>query len=274
MAFISCVNPPQGKAEEAYWFAFQNDRLMVTVEDGKATVPLEYDLEDLGIKPVREQYLGTCNGVHCYSAELSLSMVWPEGRSFLNLIELYSLLERDLYQIAVKAVQVVAWDRTNQFCGSCGNPTRTLPDERAKGCSHCGQMAFPKISPAIMVAVIRDKRILLAKNRTFRNAFYSVLAGFVDPGETLEECIFREVREEVGLEVTRPVYFGSQPWPFPNSLMIAFTAEYAGGEIMVDGNEIIEADWFSADRLPNRPKGGLSIAGRLIDWFRETYQES
>ncbi|MEJ2041606.1 MAG: NAD(+) diphosphatase, partial [Desulfosarcinaceae bacterium] len=125
---------------------------------------------------------------------------------------------------------------------------------------------YPRLSPAIIVAVIRNDRILLARNKRFRAPFHSVLAGFVEPGETLEECEQREIGEVVGLAVKNIRYFGSQPWPFPNSLMVGFVAEYASGEITIDRKEIMEADWFPADALPRTPTR-ISIAGRLIEWF-------
>ena len=180
-------------------------------------------------------------------------------------------MEEDTYKAAVYAHQVAAWDKTHQFCGVCGSETSNIEGERAKKCPQCGHIMFPRISPAIMVAVIKDTQILLAKNRMFRQGFYSVLAGFVDPGEQLEECVSREVKEEVGINVNNLRYFGSQPWPFPNSLMIAFTADYESGDIAVDNKEIIEAGWYGADNLPKCPTGNLSVAGRLIDWFKENY---
>jgi NAD+ diphosphatase len=118
----------------------------------------------------------------------------------------------------------------------------------------------------VIVAVIRGKRILLARARRFPPGFYSVLAGFVEPGETLEECVSREVREETGIEVKNLRYFASQPWPFPHSLMVAFTAEHAAGEITVDPSEIVEASWYSADALPHLPDP-ITVARKLIDWF-------
>jgi NAD+ diphosphatase len=142
-------------------------------------------------------------------------------------------------------------------------------DERAKVCTACGWVVFPRMSPAVIVAVTRGERILLARSPRFPEKFYSVLAGFVEPGESLEECVQREVKEEVGLELKHIRYVGSQPWPFPNSLMIGFTADYAGGEMTIDGLEIVEADWFRADDLPRIPPRP-TIARQLIDGFVET----
>ncbi len=271
MGFVSSVVSPPEKNQLSYWFAFQNDNLMVKVEDNRAKVPKVYDLDDLNIQPVCEHYLGTLNGEHCYAVELPPGMLWPENMSFMGLRELFVLMDEDIFKVAVNAVQVVAWGQTHQFCGRCGAKTETKPDERAKVCPQCNHHSFPRITPAIMVGILKENQILLAANRMFPPDFYSVLAGFMEPGETLEECIVREVREEVGVEVKNIKYFGSQPWPFPNSLMIAFTADYAGGDIVVDGNEIVKAGWYSADNLPKRPTGGISVASKLIDWFKENH---
>jgi NAD+ diphosphatase len=138
--------------------------------------------------------------------------------------------------------------------------------ERAKRCPACNLHAWPRVSPAVIARVTRGNEILLARGRRFPDPIYSVLAGFVDPGESLEEAVVREIREEVGVEVTDLCYFGSQPWPFPHSLMVGFTARWAGGEIRIDEEELVDAAWFDVDALPPVPPR-LSIARRLIDDF-------
>jgi NAD+ diphosphatase len=138
--------------------------------------------------------------------------------------------------------------------------------ELAMECTACGQLSYPRISPAVIVAILRDEKILLARANRFPSGFYSVLAGFVEPGETLEQCAKREVREETGIEVKNLRYFSSQPWPFPHSLMVAFTAEYAAGEIRIDPSEIADAGWYSADALPLIPDP-ITVARKLIDWY-------
>ena len=140
------------------------------------------------------------------------------------------------------------------------------PGERALQCTACGYLSYPRISPAVIVAVVRGKSILLARARRFPPGMYSVLAGFVEPGETLEECVVREVREETGVEVKNIRYFASQPWPFPHSLMVAFTAEHASGEIRVDPEEIVDAGWYTVENFPHVPDP-MTVARRLIDWF-------
>jgi NAD+ diphosphatase len=269
--FIPAVTPSQGQdqAASSRWFIFSGHRLLVRVKNGAPEIPVLRDgLSSLGLEAVRSQFLGTLDGQACYSADVPEGIDAPPGMLFSGLRGLFDSLDGALYRVAVVAVQVVDWDRIHQFCGRCGEKTRYKEGERAKECPRCGLTSFPRISPAVIVAVERDQEILLARANRFPTAFYSVLAGFVEPGETLEETVAREVKEEVGIELTNIRYFGSQPWPFPDSLMIGFTAQYAGGEICIDGTEIVDAGWFEADELPELP-GKISIARQLIDWFVE-----
>jgi NAD+ diphosphatase len=161
-------------------------------------------------------------------------------------------------------VQIVDWDRNHRFCGRCATPTALVPGERARRCPACHTPYYPRIAPAVIALIEHGDRVLLARAAAFPRPWFSALAGFVEPGETLEEAVAREVREEVGIEVADVRYFGSQPWPFGRSLMVGFTARYAGGEVRVDGQEIVEANWYGADRMPQVPPP-ISIARRLID---------
>jgi NAD+ diphosphatase len=165
--------------------------------------------------------------------------------------------------LAGRAAQVLEWDRTHRFCGVCGTPTERLAHERSRRCPSCGHTAYPRISPAMMALVWRPGELLLARAPHFIPGMYSALAGFVEPGETLEECVAREVAEEVGVRVKNLRYFGSQSWPFPHSLMVAFTAEWDGGEIVPQPDEIEDAGWYPFDALPGIPPR-FSIAGYLI----------
>jgi NAD+ diphosphatase len=182
-------------------------------------------------------------------------------------------IHRDLgpeaFRVAGMANQLVDWARTHKFCGRCATPTERMKDERAMRCPACGLVAYPRITPAVIVLVQRGDEALLARGVRFPLPFYSALAGFVEVGETLEDTVAREIREEVGIEVDRIRYFGSQPWPFPHSLMLAFRAEWASGEIAADPREIADAHWFRADALPQIPPR-LSIARTLIDsWLAD-----
>lgn len=193
----------------------------------------------------------------------------PETAQWLHLRQLYGSIPEQDWALAGRAAQIISWDRDHRFCGRCGNATDTHHRDRARVCQGCGLMSYPRLTPAIIVLIERDDgRALLAWGRQFPGRFYSALAGFVEPGESLEECVVREVQEEVGIEIDNISYFGSQPWPFPHSLMIGFQARYVAGEVTPQETEIVEADWYHHEALPPAPLGGMSIAGWLIeDWI-------
>ncbi|TVR71061.1 MAG: NAD(+) diphosphatase [Spirochaetaceae bacterium] len=166
-----------------------------------------------------------------------------------------------------RAFHLAHWDRNTLFCGTCASPMTRVPGEIAKQCPSCGTISYPRISPAVIVAVVREGKLLMAHSPRHPEGMHSVLAGFVEAGETLEYTVAREVQEETGITVRNIAYFASQPWPFPNSLMVGFTAEYAEGELTVSGEEIVNADWFGPAELPERIPDRYSIARRLIEWF-------
>jgi NAD+ diphosphatase len=183
--------------------------------------------------------------------------------------KLARIVDRDLFAVIGRAMHACDWLTTSRFCGRCGAATRLSTSERCAECPACALHIYPRISPAIITLVRKGELALLASNARFPGVFYSTLAGFSDIGESLEETLAREVKEEVGIAVSKVCYFGSQPWPFPNSLMIAFTAQWQSGEIAVDHKEISDAQWFRRDALPNIPPP-LSIARQLIDaWVTE-----
>jgi NAD+ diphosphatase len=228
----------------------------------------------MGIAPLRVLYLGRLEEdaaqTDCWAAEIGADAPIPEGMVAVGLREVYPMLGEQLWGIASRAEQLVTWDRTNAFCGQCGAPTEIAGHEHARRCPRCGLVAYPRLSPAAIIAVVRTteagRQLLLARNHRFPPGRYSVVAGYVEPGESLEECAYREVCEEVGIQIKELRYFGSQPWPFPNSLMVGFTAEYAGGEIRVEESELADAGWFAADALPDLPPR-MTIARKLIEWF-------
>lgn len=269
MTFVSDFRAPPEARESDLWFLFLDQRLLVRQEGGGISIPRSSDLERLGLAPVRKEFLGWLDKCPCYAAELPDAPPVSDGFSFTGLRSLFTALEQDVIRAAGLASQLVHWSRNHRHCGRCGALTERKKDERAVVCPRCGLIQYPRLSPAIIVAVLKDHRILLAHAQRFPGKFYSVLAGFVAPGETIEECVRREVFEEVGLSLKNIRYFGSQPWPFPDSLMIAFTAEYAGGALRIDPSEITDAAWYPANRLPAVPPK-ISIARQLIDWFLET----
>lgn len=249
-----------------FWFAFRGNDLLVKIENDKALIPQVEELQELNLAPVRVQDLGERYNNHYYSAELLNDAVAPEGMEFRGLRQLFTLVDEEFFMFIGRAIQIMAWDKTHQFCGQCGGETHKLPNEFGKACSKCGLINYPRLSPAVIMAVTKGDKLLLARNAKSNFPFYSVLAGFVEPGETLEQCVEREVMEEVGIKIKNIKYFGSQPWPFPNSLMVGFTAEYDSGDINVDKNEIAEADWFGIENMPQVPSS-ISIARKLIDWY-------
>jgi NAD+ diphosphatase len=262
------VVPKNEVVDEVYWFAFCDNKMLVTVDNDNFSIPYFTNLQAVNISPVRTQYLGILQGHPCYSAEISPDTTAPEGLTFVDLRSLYGILDEDLFLLAGKAFQIVSWDQAHQFCGRCGSPTQEQPGERAKICPKCGFISYPRICPAVITAILKEDKILLAHAVHFKGNMYSLIAGFLEPGETLEECVQREITEEVGIKVKNIKYFSSQPWPFPNSMMIGFTAEYESGEIAVDGAEISQAGWFSVDTLPELPSE-VSIARKIINWYIE-----
>jgi len=266
--FIAGVVPPRNHLKPPLWFAFHDSKLLVHSNASSVAIPCLPDLNQLSLEIKTRHYLGQLGERPCYAVGLDEDTLPPPGMAFVALRRLYGQVCETLFQIAGRAVQIVEWDRTNRFCSRCGNPLHLRSTERAKECDHCGLLNFPRLSPAIIVLVERGQELLLARAHHFPPGLYSVIAGFVEPGETLETAVVREVQEEVGLSIGKIRYFGSQPWPFPDSLMIGFTATYQGGQIALEDGEIEDAGWFRADNLPMIP-GKISIARRLIDRFVE-----
>ena len=232
--------------------------------ENEARLPHCHDLSDLGLSSVRSLYLGTYGGKHCYVSELAHANTLPEGHQLQGLRAVFGIVDERLAVLAGRAFQIMEWDRNHQYCSRCGPPTEVRRDERSRVCLQCKYTTYPPISPAIMILITRGREILLARKKEWPDGRFSALAGFVEPGETLEDTIRRETREEVGIEIRNLRYFGSQPWPFPHQLMIAFTADYASGEVTPDGVEIEEARFFDAEQLPNLP-AGISISRRMIN---------
>jgi len=246
------------------WYLVHPEGLVVRREGEAAVLPTEADVAALGLDASQGEPTG--NG---RALRVPGDGVLPEPLAVVGLREGFALLGEEGFLEAGAATQVLEWATTNRYCGRCATPTERVPGERCMRCPSCGLLSYPRIAPAVIVLVRRGAEALLARGARFPLPFFSTLAGFVEIGETLEETVAREIREEVGIEVKDARYFGSQPWPFPHSLMVGFTAQWAAGDVRPDGKEILEARWFRADALPTIPPR-LSIARRLIDaWTDE-----
>jgi len=246
--FVPLLEPPADWADmPARWYWVRGSDVVLVDEPPPAAVV--------------HHFLGTFDGTVCWAADVEHDDGDP---GYQPLMALAARLDEVEWAVAGRAVQLTEWDRTHRFCGRCATPTEPAPGERARRCPICGLLAFPRLAPAVIVLVERDGAALLARNKNFPIPMYSTIAGFVEPGETLEAAVIREVNEEVGIVIDDVRYQSSQPWPFPHSLMIGFTATWRDGDIVCDGTEIAEADWFTPGNLPTIPPP-LSIARRLID---------
>ncbi len=250
------------------WFVFQGNELLVFQQgETAARVPTGEEWAALGLPAGEPQAVGILNGSEAWAAGLLADDAEPPaGMVFQGLRRLWGVLDEEAWKLAGRAVQIVEWDRTHRFCGRCGAGTERKTEELARVCPNCGLQQFPRISPAVIVRIERGDQLLLARSPHFAPGVYSTLAGFVEPGESLEQTVAREVREEVGVEVRNIRYFGSQPWPFPHSLMIGFVADWESGEIRPQEGEIEDAGWFEVDGLPGLPSR-FSIARALLDDF-------
>lgn len=264
--FEPAVVPPEGDLGACLYFGFHDDRLLVYNAPEGHLLPQMPDFGALGLPYRDPHYLGQLDDVHCFAVELQTDAP-PAGMALMGLRELYADLSEVVFQLAGRAFQVVNWDRTHHFCGRCGARSNYHESDRARQCPDCGLLSFPRVSPAVITLIHKGDDFLLARNARFPTGRYSIIAGFVEAGETLEEAVAREIHEEVGIEVTDITYQSSQPWPFPHSLMLGFTAAWSGGEICVDGDEIVDAGWYNAAHLPPSLPDGISISRRLIDTF-------
>ncbi|MDO9509150.1 MAG: NAD(+) diphosphatase [Thermovirgaceae bacterium] len=245
-------------------FAFQGDRVLVKTGPEPAIPPAE-DLSGLCFAGCSGEARSAGRPGNCW-IDLGKEASPPEGMEFVSLRDIWGLLGERAFFEAGRAFQLMEWSRQNKFCGQCSALMRESSSETALVCQDCKMTSYPPVSPAIIVAIEKGASLLLARSPHFPKGRYSVLAGFVEPGETLEETVEREVIEEVSIRVKKIKYFGSQPWPFPHSLMVGFTAEWESGEIAVDGKEIEDAGWYEPDSFPDMPPG-ISISRRLIEDF-------
>jgi NAD+ diphosphatase len=263
--FESILRPidPQPR-DDAWCFVFVGNDILCAAEQGIPRPIERGDLRWLDLERETEIFLGRFRGRDCYA--LAASGGAPQGFALVGLRNWLGRVDAPLFYLAGRAQQLIEWDRDHRYCGRCGTAMVDHESDRAKSCPDCGLLNYPRLSPSIIVLVHRGEEMLLARNARWPHGLYSTLAGFVEPGESIEQTVHREVLEEVGIRVRHLHYRGSQPWPFPNSLMLGFHAEYAGGEISCQAGEIADARWFHYTELPNVPPG-TAISRWLIDDF-------
>lgn len=268
MHFIPAIQHPDTQTAEAWCFAFVGGQLLLPEGDPAALLPTAPRW--LAAVATSRHYLGQLAGHDCWALGLPEAPPGWHPMPLRTAMMQFDAASRGpgaqaavLSALAGRASQLLEWDRSHRFCGVCGTPTELQAAERARICPACRHTAYPRLTPAMMALVWRPGELLLARSPHYAKGMYSALAGFVEAGESLEDCVHREVAEEVGLQVGDLGYYGSQSWPFPNSLMVAFTARYAGGEIVPQADEIEDAQWFPLDDLPAIPPR-FSIAGHLI----------
>lgn len=262
--FISDPKYPDVNNESDLWFLFQDKQILIKEEMGKIIIPtfkeVENLIEDLEIK----YHLGKLKDISCFCGELSSCIKIGGELKLMSLRQVSGIIDKEIAIIGGKAAQIIHFHKTNKYCGVCGYKNKFMQSEFAMECTRCGYTSYPQICPAIIVGITKGDKILLANNKNFPEGLHSNIAGFLEVNETLEECVKREVLEEVNIRVKNIRYFDSQPWPYPNSIMIGFIAEYESGEIKVDGNEIVHADWYSKENLPILPDEN-TIARKIID---------
>lgn len=253
--------PPPGPA---LWLLFYKGEVLTPTDpSGTLTLPRGTQSSLDALELSAPLYLGTLDGMPCLAAEADAGCDLPDGWTATNLRGLFGKVSDAEYSLAGYGSQILYWRRTSVFCPVCGHRTEAKEGDWGRKCPECGHIGYPHLSPATLILVHDGPRILLAQKPGWGTR-WSILAGFVEPGESLEECVAREVMEEVGLDVSETAYAGSQPWPFPHQLMIGFSAEYAGGEIAADGEELERAAWFTRETLPDLPPP-VSLSRRMIN---------
>jgi NAD+ diphosphatase len=245
-------------------FVLYQGSLLVSTESSTALLPSFGAGMASMLFPGDTIYLGRLRGQHCCAIALSDQDVPPSGYYPENLRRLIHLLSRQEFIMASRALQLLNWQRHHRYCSRCGTPTAPHASDKAMVCPSCEYTQYPRITPCIITLIRREDRVLLAHGAGFPPGMFSCLAGFMEPGEDVEHAVQREVWEETRLRIGNLRYHGSQSWPFPHSLMLAFHADYLAGEIVVDGEEVLEADWFTRQQLPQMPPAG-SISRSLID---------
>lgn len=256
-------------AVDGHWvIGVVGSRLLMSQVDQSFLLPHDYLRKAFPVPPQECLYLGRWQNVPCFAFIYSPELEIPptSGLVSAGLRSRLGMVADELFSLGGRAQQLAHWHEFHRYCGRCGGATQLELHERVLACSHCGALYYPRIAPCVIGIVMREQTCLLAHNANFREGLYSVIAGFIEPGETAEQALVREIREETGIEVERLEYICSQPWPFPSQLMLGFVAHYKSGEIQVDGVEITDANWFPPHALPQVPPP-CTISGKLIDVF-------
>ncbi|WP_455590441.1 NAD(+) diphosphatase [Bacteroides sp.] len=255
----------------SWWIIFCQDELLLEKKNGSYSLPYGITSPINPPAGVTVHEVTEIDGTECKSFSTAHQTEDTEEYVMIGLRASYDLIPLKQYQAAGKAHEILHWDRTNRFCSACGTPL-VLKEPIMKKCPQCGKEVYPIISTAILVLVRKEDSILLVHARNFKGTFNSLVAGFLETGETLEECVAREVKEETGLTVKNIRYFGNQPWPYPSGLMVGFIADYAGGEISLQDEELSSGAFYTKENLPELPRK-LSLARRMIDWWIENDRE-
>ena len=275
MEFVSAYNVSHQVLDTDIVFVIRGNELLVEERCGQVCVPKRGALEkQIPLEAV--QYLGALAGVHCFAGAAPEVDELPSGVRFAKLRGLYGRLTEAEFQVSLRALHLLHWEAATRFCGTCGAPVVWHLSERAKQCPKCNRVVYPVISPATITAVTKGDKLLLLNHHRSPEGLFALLAGFAEPGETLEECVQRETLEEAGIKVRDIQYFGSQPWGFSGALMVGFTAEYESGALVLQESEIRAAGWFTAAEVPtvsfyNAPGAQCSIAWHLIRHFLKTH---
>lgn len=269
-----------------YCLIYNDKRIIGKVHKGKITIPSYEEVNKWVDHPEKLWYLGKWEDTPCFAYQLEISKTSKEQIEEEKITYILEDIEQELQErglewiayedsrwnetlelhfVAIKTQHLLNWDKSTQFCGYCGKPYSRKEDERAKMCINCGSIQYPRISPAIIVGIKKGEQVLLAHNANFKEGLYSIIAGFVEQGETLEHAVKREIYEEVGLKVKNIRYVQSRPWISLDSLMLGFIAEYESGEVKVDGKEILDAGWYDKNHLPPLLPEKITTARCIID---------
>ena len=263
--FVSLVEPPEGSSrDEAWFFLMKQGQIICTSDEGVPRPVTGDELRWMDIEVVSEHYMGRYQGLCCFAVHAEGPV--PEGYALAGLREWLGRVQQPVFYLAGRAQQIIDWHNNHQYCGRCGAAMEDHANDRAKLCPDCNLINYPRLAPSIIVLVTRGDQMLLGRGANWPPNMFSTLAGFVEPGESIEQTVHREIMEEVGIRVQNLKYFGSQSWPFPNSLMLGFHAQYRDGEIVCNDEEIAEARFFDIDKMPNVPPK-TAISRWLIDEF-------